>query len=292
MSTCRIGHASRRVAHAAPHGPGCRRVGVSWSTRDGPASAREHVQLRGEREVLGRARRRRARARPGPRWHRARGRAGSRAPGRRRPGRRAPRRARSRRPPAARSSSSWVKRRPAAGAPARVPASSSRARACCEVAGHRPGDHGGVALGDQQAEGAAGAQHLGGSWPARRRGRRRPRARRGRAPRRRCRGRRARAGVDRSPCCPVTSTPALAGAAVERGERVGAGVDDRDPVAELGDPDGEPAGAAADVEDVAGPARRPRTGRRASHTTAVRAAPRRSLGRSLGAAHWLTCATP
>ena len=89
--------------------------------------------------------------------------------------------------------------------------------------------------------------------------------------------------VDRSPCWPVTRSAtrhaALAGPPVEGGEGVGAGVDDPDPVTELGDPDREAAGAAADVEDVAArsPTRPSRTGRRASQTTAVRAALRRSL---------------
>ena len=42
----------------------------------------------------------------------------------------------------------------------------------------------------------------------------------------------------------------LAGPAVEGGQGVGAGVDDGDPVAELGQRDREAAGAATDVEDV------------------------------------------
>ena len=46
------------------------------------------------------------------------------------------------------------------------------------------------------------------------------------------------------------STPALGGAALQRGQRVGAGVDHGDPVAEPGERDREAAGAAADVEDV------------------------------------------
>ena len=44
----------------------------------------------------------------------------------------------------------------------------------------------------------------------------------------------------------------LAGPAGQRGQGVGAGVDHGDPVTELGDPDREAAGAAADVEDVEG----------------------------------------
>ena len=54
-----------------------------------------------------------------------------------------------------------------------------------------------------------------------------------------------------SPCTRAdAATPASRGPALERGERVGAGVDDGDPVAELGQRHGEAAGAAAGVEDV------------------------------------------
>ncbi len=49
----------------------------------------------------------------------------------------------------------------------------------------------------------------------------------------------------------------LAGPALQRGQRVRAGVDDGDPVAELGERDGEPAGAAADVQDVEAGGSRP-----------------------------------
>ena len=123
-----------------------------------------------------------------------------------------------------------------------------------EVAGHRPGDHRGVALGDEQAEHPAGAQH-----PA-------------------DRGERGGRVVDDLEDAvaehdvglaglgdveqvaevallagdPV-GHPGLAGAPVEGGQGVGAGVDDGDPVAEPGERDGEAAGAAADVEDVPGP---------------------------------------
>ncbi len=146
-----------------------------------------------------------------------------------------------------------------------------------EVAGHRPRHDGGVALGDEQAEHAAGAQHLGD------------------------RGQRGGRVVDDlehavaqhhvgavgtgdveqgGQVALLAGDPvgdaALAGPAVQRRQGVRAGVDHPDPVAELGDPDGEPAGAAADVEDVAAPVPS-RTGRRASQTTAVRAALRRSL---------------
>ena len=65
--------------------------------------------------------------------------------------------------------------------------------------------------------------------------------------------------LDRSPWRPVTVDVVLAGPAVEGGQGVGAGVDHGDPVAELADADGQPAGAAADVEDVepASPRRAP-----------------------------------
>ena len=55
----------------------------------------------------------------------------------------------------------------------------------------------------------------------------------------------------------------LAGSPVERGERVGAGVDDLDPVAELGEGYGEAAGAATDVDDAGG--RRVGVGEQALH---------------------------
>ena len=151
-----------------------------------------------------------------------------------------------------------------------------------EVAGHGPGDDGGVPLGDQEREGAAGAEHL--------------------ADRGQRRGRvvddlehavaehhvdRAADGVlheGRQVGEVALETgdvdTDLAGPAAERGERVGAGVDHGDPVAELGEPDREPAGPAADVDDAAA-LRRSSARSSASHTTAVRALARRSLGRSL-----------
>ena len=185
-----------------------------------------------------------------------------------------------------------VKRRPApalAGTAGRSSAS-SRAQGLLEVAGHGPGDHGGVPLGDQQAERAAGTEHLGQRGRGRRRGRRRPRGRRGRAPRRRCRPADQSSRLDRSPWRPVTAaTPLLAGPPVEGGQGVGAGVDDRDPVAELGDPDREPAGAAADVEDVArglGRRRAPGAGR-----PTPRRCGRRRGGRC-GRSRWLTWRPP
>ena len=121
-----------------------------------------------------------------------------------------------------------------------------------EVAGHRPRHHRGVPLGDEQAEHAAGAEHLGD------------------------RGERGGRVVDdlEHPVAqhhvggvrtgdveqggqvallagdPVGDA-ALVGPTVQGRQGVRAGVDDPDPVAELGDPDGEPAGAAADVEHVA-----------------------------------------
>ncbi len=68
--------------------------------------------------------------------------------------------------------------------------------------------------------------------------------------------------------------PDLPGPAGERSQGVGTGVDHGDPVSGVGHPDCEATGAAADVDDVARPASS--SGPRASHTTAVRAEPRRS----------------
>ena len=72
----------------------------------------------------------------------------------------------------------------------------------------------------------------------------------------------------------------LVGTTSEGGESVGAGVDDGDPVAPGSHPDREPAGAAADVEDLLlpGTVGRSSSARTASHTTAVRAALRRCEG--------------
>ena len=145
-----------------------------------------------------------------------------------------------------------------------------------EVAGHGAGDDGGVPLGDQQGERAAGAQHL---------------ADRGQG------GGRVvdhlehavaehhvgAAGGDqsgrseRSPCAPPTVDADLAGPAVQRGQGVGAGVDHGDPVAELGHPDREAAGAAADVERRRGVGRPRTAGQRVPHHGGAGAVARRSL---------------
>ncbi len=129
---------------------------------------------------------------------------------------------------------------------------SSRRHGLLEVAGHRPRHHRGVPLGDEQAEHAAGAQHLG------------DRGQRGgrvvddleHAVAQHHVGAGGAGDVEQGgQVALLAGDPvghaALAGAAVEGGEGVRAGVDDPDPVTELGDPDGEAAGAAADVEDVA-----------------------------------------
>ena len=130
------------------------------------------------------------------------------------------------------------------------------------MAGHRAGDDRGVPLVDQQAEGAAGAEHS------------RERGQRG--------GRvvddlqdavaehhvgpllltRLFTGVGQQvgqqvgqvlEAALATGDPvgdtALVGSTGQDREGVRAGVDDHHPVAELGDPDREPAGAAADVDD-------------------------------------------
>ena len=134
-------------------------------------------------------------------------------------------------------------------------------------------------------EPAAGAQHLARSWPARRRGRRPPRARRGTAPRRRRPGPASSSRSAEVALRPVTGRRRRPrGPAGQGGQGVGAGVDDGDPVAELGHPDREAAGAAADVEDVelrAGRRPRPSTGaeRRPDHGGAGAAA-------ALAGRHW------
>ena len=107
-------------------------------------------------------------------------------------------------------------------------------------------------LGDQQAEHAAGAEHLG------------DRGQRGgrvvddleHAVAQHHVGTVAAGDVEQGGQVALLAADpvghaALAGPAVQGGQGVRAGVDDGDPVAELGDPDGEAAGAAADVEDVA-----------------------------------------
>ena len=118
-----------------------------------------------------------------------------------------------------------------------------------EVAGHGAGDDRGVPLGDQEREPAAGAEHL--------------------ADRGQCGGgvvdhlehavaeHHVGAGgtgqLEQGAEVALLAgdlDAVLAGPAVQRGQGVGAGVDHGDPVAEPGHPDREPAGAAADVEDV------------------------------------------
>ena len=119
------------------------------------------------------------------------------------------------------------------------------------MTGHRPGDDRSVALADQEAERAARAKHLGDRGEGR------------------CgvvdvledtvaehHVDAARSdhleqagGVTLVAGDPI-GDPAFLGAAAECGQSIGAGVDHDHLVSELGDPDGEPAGAAADVEDV------------------------------------------
>ena len=119
-----------------------------------------------------------------------------------------------------------------------------------EVAGHGPGDDGGVALGDQQAEHSPGPHDPGQG---------------------RQRGGRVvddlehtvaqhhvgAVGTDDVEQAGQVALPpgdrdvVLARPAVESSQGVGAGVDHGDPVAEPADPDREATGAAADVEDVA-----------------------------------------
>ena len=122
-----------------------------------------------------------------------------------------------------------------------------------EVAGHGARHDGRVPLGHEQAEVSAGAQHLGDGGEG---------AGRvldhlhdavaehevGRLDQARQVGHVALLAGD-----PV-GDPALAGAAVEGGQGVRAGVDDLDGVAELGQRHGETSGAAADVDDAGLPA--------------------------------------
>ena len=236
MSTWRIGVEHRRRCSVRPlrcpraSGRGRRAGGAGWRAGGTRAAPRPP-----------------ARARPARRWRRARGRAGSRAPGRRRPGCRAPSRPE---PGAGDQPGDLVGGEAAAGSGRSVPESSSElASACGEVAGHGPGDDGGVPLGDQQAEPATGAEH---PWIAAS----------------------AAAGSSTTSRTPWQSTTSalpgpttssrpdeialqtgdldtdLAGSAGEGRQGVGAGVDHGDPVAEPGHPDREAAGAAADVEDL------------------------------------------
>ncbi len=119
-----------------------------------------------------------------------------------------------------------------------------------EVAGHRPGDDGRVALGDHQAEVPAGAQHPGD-------GRQRGGGLVDDLEHAVAQDQVDAAGLDQAGEVPEVALlagdpvgdAALAGPAVEGRQGVGARVDDPDVVAELGQRDGEPAGAAADVDD-------------------------------------------
>ena len=119
-----------------------------------------------------------------------------------------------------------------------------------EVTGHGPGDDGRVTLGDQQAEVAAGAQHPGD-------GRQRGGGVVDDLEHAVAQDQVDAAGLDEAgevaEVALLAGDPvgdaALPGPPVEGGEGVGAGVDDPDVVTQLGQRDGEPAGAAADVDD-------------------------------------------
>ena len=133
--------------------------------------------------------------------------------------------------------------------------------------------------GGDEAEVAAGGEHArrcARGWP---RGRRRPRGCRGSRPGRPA-GRPTKAASESaSPCTAVTrsATPRSA-ARRQRGEGVGAGVDDGDVVAELGERHGEAAGAATEVED---PQRAAELGLLAlDEACAATPTPRRSAGPS------------
>ena len=120
-----------------------------------------------------------------------------------------------------------------------------------EVTGHRPGEHGGVPLADQQREGAVGPQH------------RDDRVQRGSRIIDEAEHAVAQDQVDTLVGCQLAQVAQVAlqtgdpvghslfvGPAGEGSQGVGAGVDDGDPVALGRHPDREPAGAAADVEDL------------------------------------------
>ena len=120
-----------------------------------------------------------------------------------------------------------------------------------EVAGHRPGQHGRVPLVDQQGEGAAGTQHRGDR--RQRDGRVVDEAEYAVAQHQvdaAFRGEVAEVAEVALQAGDQVGHVLLVGPAGQGGESVGAGVDDGDPVALGGDADREPAGAAADVEDL------------------------------------------
>ncbi len=122
-----------------------------------------------------------------------------------------------------------------------------------EVAGHRPGHDGGVPLGDEQAEQPALAEHAGDG------------AQRGGGVGHHLEHAVAEHHVGSPGDVEVgevaldagdqVGDAGLVGAPAERRERVRTRVDDGDGVPLLGQPDREPAGAAADVDDGRGPLR-------------------------------------
>ena len=118
-----------------------------------------------------------------------------------------------------------------------------------EVAGRGAGEHGGRPAGDQHARRAAGAQRAGdrGDHPGRVVDHLEHRVAEHQVDAARLdqAGERVAVALDRP--YPV-GDPGVVGPPGQRGERVRAGVDDRDVVARLGQRHGEPAGAAADVE--------------------------------------------
>ena len=180
-------------------------------------------------------------------------------------------------------SSSWVKRRPARpGAAPRRSAGVEQRQGLLEVAGHRPGDHGGVPLGDQQAEQCPRAAAPGRACASAAAGSSTTSSTPWQSTTSALSGPTTSSRLARSPWRPVTVDAVLAGPAVERGQGVGAGVDDGDPVAELGRPGprtrrcrrrcrGRRAGSPSPSTGLAAPA----------HTTAVRAAAAALAGGSL-----------
>ena len=224
-------------------------------TTDAPCGAAsdpggEHVQLgrdgpelrqlgRGELELdaaprPGRPRRRRARRQVGERAH-----AVDAARPRGRP-RRAPR-----------ADPASVNRRGSGSPGPHRPSGSSRAcRASAKWPATVRASDGRVAVGDQDAERAAGTQHRDQRLDRRRGPRRRARGRRGRGPGRRCparprRAARRRRPGPRGPTAPVSPARRCSEA---RASGLGSTTVTRWP--SLGQRDGEPAGAAADVDHV------------------------------------------
>ena len=119
-----------------------------------------------------------------------------------------------------------------------------------QPAAEGPAQHRRVPAGDQHRHRRTRGRWPGAARPPRPRRRRPPRAARGRAPGRRRRPGPTSASASTSPCTAVTSSahPGVAGPPLQRGQRVGAVVDDGDRAAEPGQRHRPGPAAAADVE--------------------------------------------